>query len=325
VLSVSFASRIPLGGNLPGTRVAPHDGASPSPSPAQTFPYTYVSPDYFQTLGIPLVAGRVFTTGETAAGTPAAVISEALARRFWPASDAVGNRITIGSPTESRFFGRRATYSPSTEVIGVVREIYSNSLSSPDAGAVYLPKPPDEWSGIVMVRAVGDPDRVAGALASEIHAAEPSMPVSIETMHHMIATGEVSAVYRVGAMIFAAIGLVGCALASVGVYSMVAYSVTRKTREVGIRMALGAQRGDVLRLMLGSSLKWIAAGLVVGAGLGAVLSRILASQLLLQGQFLNPAVILVISFLAGVLAILAAYFPARRATTLDPAVTLRFE
>src|SRR5215471_21330677 len=101
VLSVSFASRIPLSGNLPGTRVAPHDGASPSPSPAQTFPYTYVSPDYFQTLGIPLVAGRVFTTGETAAGAPAALISEALARRFWPAGDAVGKRIAIGSPTES--------------------------------------------------------------------------------------------------------------------------------------------------------------------------------------------------------------------------------
>lgn len=95
---------------------------------------------------------------------------------------------------------------------------------------------------------------------------------------------------------------------------------------MGIRIALGAQRADVVRLLLGSNLKWIAAGLVVGIALGVVLSRILASQLLLEGpKFLNPAVILVIAFLTGALAMLAAYFPARRATTLDPAVTLRFE
>jgi putative ABC transport system permease protein len=145
-------------------------------------------------------------------------------------------------------------------------------------------------------------------------------------MNHMISTGEASAVYRIGAMVFAAIGLIGFALAAVGVYSMVAYTVTQQTREVGIRMALGAQRRDVLRLLLGASSKWIAAGLLFGAGLGAVLSRELASQLLLQGGgFLDPAVILTVSALTGGLAMLAAYFPARRATRLDPAVTLRFE
>src|SRR5262249_12037874 len=169
------------------------------------------------------------------------------------------------SPTESRVFGRRATYSPSTEVLGVVRDIYSGNLFGPDVGAVYLPKPPEEWSGIVLARVAGDPGRMAAAIASEIHAIEPSLPVSIETMHHMIATGEVSAVYRVGAMTFAVIGLVGFGLASVGVYGMMAYSVSRKTREVGIRMAMGAQPGDVLRLLLGASLKWIATGLLLGA------------------------------------------------------------
>ena len=107
---------------------------------------------------------------------------------------------------------------------------------------------------------------------------------------------------------------------------MVAYSVSRKTREVGIRMALGAARGDVVRVLLAGSLKWIAAGLVMGSLLGSVLSRVLASQLFLEGsRALDPVVVAAVSLLTGVLASLAAYFPARRASALDPAVTLRFE
>jgi ABC-type antimicrobial peptide transport system permease subunit len=127
-------------------------------------------------------------------------------------------------------------------------------------------------------------------------------------------------------MIFAVIGIIGFALASVGVYSMVAYSVSRKTREVGIRMALGARRADVVRLLLAGSLKWIVAGSVAGAVLGSVLSRVLASQLLLEGQkALDSAVVAALSLLTGAVATLAAYFPARRASALDPAVTLRSE
>jgi len=130
----------------------------------------------------------------------------------------------------------------------------------------------------------------------------------------------------VGAIVFTAIGLLGFALAGVGIYSIMAFSVSQQTREVGIRMALGAQRGDVLRLLLGTGLRWIGAGLLIGASLGAILSRVLASQLLLEGRgFLDPAVIAGISVLTGMLALAAAYFPARRATRLDPALTLRFE
>jgi len=326
VVSVAFASRIPLGGNLTTTRIAALNGSSVQTSGEQRFPYTYVSPQYFQTLAIPLVAGRTFDVRDTVAGASVAVVSEALARRFWPGDDAVGKRIGVGSPAETQFFSRGTTYSPSTEIIGIVRDVYSGNLSSPDGGAVYLPKSRDEWSSIVLVRVAADPDQVAGALAAEVRAAEPWMPVSTETMRHMIATGEVSAVYRVGAMIFAVIGIIGFALASVGVYSMVAYSVSRKTREVGIRMALGARRADVVRLLLAGSLKWIAAGSVAGAVLGSVLSRVLASQLLLEGQkALDSAVVAAVSLLTAAVATLAAYFPARRASALDPAVTLRSE
>jgi macrolide transport system ATP-binding/permease protein len=325
VLSVSFATRIPLGGNITSTRVAPQDDGA-LPAQQQQFPYTYISQNYFQTLGIPLLRGRGFTAQEIASNAAVAVISDGLARRFWPNEDAIGKRIAVGSRSEVHFAGRRAPFSPSTQVIGIAREVYSASLTAPDSGAVYLPKPADEWNGHVFVRLAGDPNTVSGALVREVHSAEPSLPVSVETLQHMISSGDTSAVFRVGAIVFATIGLLGFGLAAVGVYSMVAYSVSQQSREVGIRMALGAQRADVLRLVLSGCLKWIGAGLLLGAGLGAVLARVLASQLFLQGQrFLDPAVILGVSGLTGALALLAAYFPARRAARLDPALTLRFE
>jgi macrolide transport system ATP-binding/permease protein len=322
VLSVSFASRIPLGGNITATRAIPLDQSTQE----QQYPYAYVSREYFQTLGIPLVRGRTFTEQEVATGAPVAVVSETLARRFWKGGDAIGKRIALGSPGESHFPGQRAPLSSSTEIIGIARDVYSMNLTAPDPGAIYIPKPLDDWNRFVFMRVTGDPSLTAAAVVREVHAAEPGLPVSTETLHHMITTGETSAAFRVGAMLFGAIGLIGFALASVGVYSMVAYSVSQQTREVGIRMALGAQRADVLRLLLRGNVKWIAAGLLFGIGLGVVLSRVLASVLWLQGSgFLDPAVILATSVVTGAFALLAAFFPARRATRLDPAVTLRFE
>lgn len=326
VVSVSLASRVPLGGNITTTRVAPQGVASTTLAPAQQpFPYTYVSQDYFQTMGMTLVRGRSFTAREIAANAPVTVITESLARRFWPDGDAIGKRLALGSPTEVHFSGWRGPNSAGTEVIGIARDSYSMSLTAPDPGAVYLPKPENEWNGLIFLRVAGDPTSIAQQLIHEVHAAEARLPVSAETMKEVIATGETTA-FWVAATVFAGIGLVGFALAAIGVYSMAAYSVSRQTREVGIRIALGAQRRDVVRLLLGGAMRWIAAGLAVGAGLGAILSRVLSSQLVLPGQrFLDPTVILGISLGAGALALLAAYLPVRRATRLDPAMTLRFE
>jgi predicted permease len=338
VVSAGFASRIPLGGNVTSTRVAPQTaGSQPGPAARQEqFPYTYVSQNYFQTMGIPLLRGRGFTAPEMAASAPVAVISEALARRFWPGGDAIGKRIVLGSATEVHFFGRRGPVSEATEVIGIARDIYSLSLAAPDPGAVYLPQPVDGWNGYLFVRVAGDPNLiaanqaatnlVAANLVHEVQAAEPTLPVTIETMRHMIATGEASIAFQVSAMVFAAIGCLGFALASVGVYSMVAYTVSLQTREIGIRMALGAQKTRVVGGLLLGTLKWISVGLVAGGGIGVVLARVLSSQLLIPGpKFLDPGLIVAVSLVTGALALSAAWFPARRATRLDPAVALRTE
>ena len=321
VLSVSFASRLPLGGNVTTTTVAPQHDAT-SPTERQQLPYTRVSRKYFETLGIGIVRGREFSAEEIASNLPVAVVSDALAARFWPNGDAIGKRIVLGLQGE----GRNAPASQVVEIIGIARDVASVSFAARDGGAIYLPQPRDDWSRLVLLRVAANQSGLSDGLVREIHAAAPGLPVSAETLQHVIATNEIANVFRIGAMVFGAIGIVGFALASIGVYSMAAYTASRQTREVGIRMALGAQRFEILRLVMAGSLRWIASGLVLGAGLGVILSRILATELLLEAQtFLDPGVILAVSVFTGTLAMVAAYFPARRAARLDPAVTLRFE
>jgi putative ABC transport system permease protein len=325
VMSVSSASRAPLGGNTSSTRVAPQAAAAANEQ-RQQFLYSYVSREYFQTLGIRLLRGRTFTAAEVDTDVPVAIVSNSLARRFWPDGDAVGKRLAIGSPTEVHDAGRRAPLWPSAEVIGVAPDIYSVDLTAPDPGAVYLPKLRDEWNSIVLVRVAGNPDVSSGALVREVLAMEPDLAVSVETLRDTMASSGISVVFRVSSMIFGAIGFLGLVLASAGIYSLVAYSVSQRTREVGIRMALGARPVDVVRLILRGSAKSITAGLLLGAGLGVLLSLMLSSRLFLQGaRLIDPLVILGVSLLTGGFAMLASYVPARRVTTLNPATTLRFE
>jgi predicted permease len=325
VTSVSSASRAPLGGNVSSTHIAaaPTDPSAPS---GQPFPYSYVSPDYFQTLGMRFLRGRTFTSAEVDHGAAVAVVSGALAHRLWPNGDALGQRISLGSPTEVHDGGRRAPLSASTEVVGVVSDIYSTDLTAPDPGAVYLPQPSGDRNRLLLVRVAGDANSVAAGLVRDVRAAEPGLTVSAETLYDTMASSGLAVVFRVSAWVFAAVGLVGLALAFVGVYALVAYSVSQQTREVGIRMALGAERRDVIRLLIGEKAKSIAAGIVLGAGLGVLLSAVLSSRVFLQGaRLLDPGVIVAVSLLTGGCALLAAYFPVRRAATLEPSRTLRFD
>jgi predicted permease len=327
IAGVAFASSIPLGGNITTTKVAPAEAAA-STSGQQQFPYVYVSQDYFKTLGIRLRSGRDFTSHEIATNAPVAVISEALAQRLWPGADPIGKRIALGSPAEVHFPGQRAPFSTSTEVIAVAADIYSQYLVSPDAGAVYLPKPPADWNAIAFIRVQGDPNAATANLIREIHAMEPNLAVTAETLTHMISTGEATAAFDVASIVFFAIGMLGFGLASIGIYSMVAYTVAQQTREVGIRMALGAQTSHLLRVLVGESARWILVGLALGVLVGLGLMRLLASQipqLFGTPHLFDTYVILLVSAITGGLALLAAYFPARRATRLDPAMVLRFE
>jgi len=323
IVGVTFVSRTPLSGNVTTTRITRAD--TPPTTEAQRYPYTYVSADFFKTMGIPLRKGREFTAQELATAAPVAVISDGLAHRLWPGENAIGKHLSVGSASETHFLGNRAPLASTIEVIGVASDIYSQDLVLPDPGALYLPKPPNEWNAIALVRVHRDAS-AAAALVNEVHAAEPNLAVNAETLSHMIATGEASASFHVSSVVFLAIGLLGFVLASIGVYSMVAYTVTQQIREVGIRMALGAQRGQLLRVLLAASSRWIGAGLVAGIVLGLSMVRVLGAQIpQLFNQSSDPWVILTVALATGTLAMVAAYFPARRATLLDPATVLRWE
>jgi len=325
ILSVAAASRVPLGGNISTTRVAPQMDASSSPS-GQQFPYTYVSEDYFQTLGIPLLHGRAFTAAEIRTSAPVAIVSDGLARRFWPNGEALGKHMALGSPTEVHYAATHVPLSSSTEIIGIARDIYSMDLNAPDPGAIYLPQPTDDASSVLLLRISGKANVFLSSVARQLGAVEPGLTISVQTLHDTINSGGMAATFRLSAAIFAAIGLIGFVLAAVGVYAISAYSVSQQTREVGIRMALGAQSRDIVWLLIRESAKSIAAGLLLGAGLGVILSLLLSSRFFLQGtRLLDPAVILAVSLLTGTLAMIASYLPVRRATKLDPAMTLRFE
>jgi predicted permease len=327
VLSVSEASRVPLGGNITSTSVMPQQDSVSSPDGQQVqFPYSYVSKDYFQTLGIKLLRGRTFTDLELNTKAPVVIVSNGLARRYWPEGDALGKHVSLGSPSAVHDIGDRALVLPSAEIVGIASDIYSMDLTRPDPGAVYLPIPSDEWNRFFLVRVTGGSYSAAAALGGEVRAAEPGVNASVETLHETIISGGIAVAFRVSAMIFAAIGLIGFVLASVGIYALVAYSVSQRTHEVGIRMALGARPGDVVWLFLKESSKSIAAGLLFGAGLGVVLSLLLSSRLFLQGaRLLDPVVILAISLVTGALAIVAVYSAVRRVTALEPATTLRVD
>jgi predicted permease len=328
VRSIATVSRVPLGGNVTSTIIVPQGseivGDSRTGGQAAPFPYSLVSAEYFETLGISLLRGRSFTPQDVTNRAQVAIVSEALARRLWPGKDAIGERITIGSPSQTHFQFQQAPFLESSEIIGVARDVYSVTPIAPDPGALYLPQPTGQWDGNLLVRTNGDPRTVAAALTSEVHSLDRSLSVSFQSLDKVITSEGIFVGTRLCGILFAGIGLLGLILASVGIYSMVGYAVSRRTREIGIRMALGAARSDVLRLVLADSMRPILSGIAVGIVLGTALSRLLSA--LFQGLgLLDLTVLVVVSVFLTAIAMVAAYIPARRATTLDPAATLRFE
>jgi len=328
VTQVAQASRVPLGGNVVNTVVVP-EGSAAALNPqlraqAPQYSVTYISPEFFETLGIPVLQGRTFTPQEIASRASVAVVSTGLAQRLWPGQSPLGKRIAIGSPAQQRFFTDFAVISDSTEIVGEVGEIRSVSTIALDSGALYLPRPATGWNGNLLLRTAGDPRTVATALAAEVQSVDSNLSVSFQTLDAMMTSEGAFVATRMIGIVFSIIGSLGLFLASVGIYSMVGYTVSRQTREIGIRMALGAGKMDVLRLILRRSMKPIGAGIIAGIVLGIALS--LAVSAIFPGlTLLDPAVILGVSSLLAAIALLAAYIPARRAARVDPIIALRYE
>ena len=281
-----------------------------------------VSPGYFETLGIPLVRGRDFSPADRAGAPPVAVVDEALARRFFEGEDPVGQLITFDAGPAQ---GRRRI-----EVVGVVRGGADASLGWRPHFFVYLPaEQPLFGEGtmrrmILHARAPRLPrEQTLAALRRETAALDPNVPVlDAGPLAERIDVALLP--QRVAASVAGVFGLVGLALASVGIYGIVSYTVAQRTREIGVRMALGAQRGDVLALILRRGLRLSLYGIALGLA-GAFVATRLLEEMLYGLSATDPVTFASVSLLLAAVALLASYVPARRATKVDPMVALRYE
>ncbi len=316
VSGVGMATRLPLLSAL--NNVTSTLDIESRPLPAGQRPeidFRRASTDYFQTLGIPLLKGRTLTEADVANSTGAVVINEALAKRFWPGEDPLGKHLRTGPSSD------QAPWQTVVGVVGNIRhltleleprpELYYHTNSNPPTGPVFV------------IRTKGDPHNVIAAARAQVRQLDRNLPVAnVSTMEQLVAQ---SLVQRRFAMllfgIFAGLALV---LAGVGIYGVVSYSVAQRTQEIGVRMALGAARSDVLRLVLGQGMKLALLGVTIGLGLAVALTRLM-QNLLFGVRATDPLTFGLIALLLASVALLACYIPARRATKVDPLVALRYE
>jgi macrolide transport system ATP-binding/permease protein len=329
VSSVAQASRGPVGG-IRWVPVAPQDAVLPAPdasgSESPAAGYSYVTSNYFETLGIPIVRGRPFNPREAEGQAPVVVISEATARRFWPNEDAIGKRIRIGSDQGTMSFpGESDPFIASSEVIGIARDVRSLDLRKIDESYLYLPLSQSrQWTSTLLVRTGSDPRLLLPAIGHEVRRLDANLPVIAAPLNTMVSMDPYFVVSRIGGILASIVGGLGLLLACMGVYGMVSYSVAQRTREIGIRMALGAQDLQVLRLVVQDGFRPIAAGILAGIAAAAAVARLLAATLFGLSS-MDAVSFSGVSLLLACIALLATWLPARRATQVDPMVALRYE
>jgi len=288
----------------------------PTPTPEQTVQVAIqaVSADYFRVLQIPVRQERVFTSREDGESLPVAVISERLARQHWPKEVAISKKIQLGATVEE---------TPSITIIGMVGDVRRH-WSDHNFEALYLPyQHLGERSMSVALRLVGNPKSVMPSLRAQLKLVDPEQPITqVKMLNEIIA--ESMAGLRLPAGILAFLGVLAALLAGAGVYSVMGYAVIQRKKEIGIRMALGAQRGDVLRLIVGDAAKLSLVGLAIGLPGAFALSRVLGS-LYAGAAPLNMLSVLALAFASVGLVMLGSLSPAAKAAKIDPVITLQNE
>jgi predicted permease len=309
VQSATLADFSPLSFTIHSDFVQP-EGYVPRLHESMEIDRGLVGPNYLQTLRTPLLAGRDITTQDNAATAPTAIVNQALVNRYWPGQNAIGKRIQVA--------GGWCT------VVGVAANGKYRRMTYSAAPLVLVPLMQRYWGGgILHVRTSGDPQAMASAVEQTIHSLNPDLPLFNQTtLKQNMQMGSVFE--RIAASFAGSFGLLALVLAAVGIYGVVAYTTRQRTHEIGIRMALGAGKGDVFRHVLGQGLRLTLAGLAVGIAVSVILTRFLRGMLFGVGAadwltFATVAVALCLVALA------ACYFPARRAASVDPMQALRTE
>jgi putative ABC transport system permease protein len=295
-----------------------NEGTGVGTTAGQTAMANVIGPDFFATLGIPIVRGRDFTSTDTETTPLVAIVSESMAKHFFPGGDPIGKRFSTGY---SRSGNPRGDW---VEIVGLVRDSKYASLSEPDRPVVYMPLAQRHETGVTLyVRASGALGPVVAQIRREIQAIEPNLPVAdTQTMTETIATSLYAP--RMGAMLLALFGGLALLLASVGIYGVLAFSIARRTREIGIRVALGADRRSVTTLVLREGMSLVGLGLAIGLGAGFYLSQSVKTFLFDVSPRDLTTFATVPCVLAAV-ALVACYVPARRALRVDPLTALKAE
>jgi predicted permease len=312
VQSAALADWVPLGLSWNGAGIAP-DGYVPQPHEDMNVASVVVSPNYFHTMQIPLVAGRDFTSADTEKSETVVVINQALADRFWPRENPLGKGIVISSLANSK-----------ARVIGVVRNTNFATLNEAPQAALYQTEFQIPAPGMtVHVRVAGDPLAIAATVEKTIQELNPNLPVfDVRSLHAQVLFASIS--QRIAGTFVGAFGVVALILAGVGIYGVIAYTTRQRTREIGIRMALGARRIEVVRLVLRQGTWLTCIGIALGLVLSLALTRFL-SGLLFGVKPTDVATFAGVAVLLCVVALAACLLPARRATRVDPMVVLRYE
>jgi putative ABC transport system permease protein len=271
-------------------------------------------------MGIPLRQGRYFDEADNERSMPVAIINETMARQYWPDQNALGKRFRLGDSDAKR-------WPQWMTVVGVVADIRQMGVDAPVKAEMYLPYQQNNshWHAphMLAIRVDGDPMGMVAAVSREIHAVDPDQPISvIETMAKLL--GEETDQRRVGMILLATFAGIALLLAALGIYGVLAYFVAQRTREIGVRVTLGAETRDVLMMVMKQGMRLTLFG--VGTGLigGLALARLMKSLLFGVSASDPPTFAAVAALLTGV-ALLACYIPARRATKVDPMVALRCE
>jgi putative ABC transport system permease protein len=333
VQSVSQALRQPLSGAAAVTPITLDEQAYDPDRPLSA-KYNFVSPTHLTTLGIPLVRGRNFTEQEANSGAPVVVISESTAQELWPQlkdpGAAIGKHIGIGAAAPKADAdnpqaktGPIAKNFPQYEVIGVADNTRSGRATQPDETFLYAPLKPDSSLGeYLLVRTTGEPQSVMAAVRGEAAALDPRLNVVVQRTAEHLQFQMIP--FRVAASMAATLGLLALFLATVGLYGVMSFVVTQRTREIGIRISLGAEPRAVVALILRQGLRLIVYGVALGLAGGAGISRLLAAALVDLSP-LDPLAFGGVSACLTLVALLACWIPARRATKVDPLTALRHE
>jgi putative ABC transport system permease protein len=314
VQAAGATATLPLSGGNWGRSLTVEGYPVLSVGQAPMIQHTVITPDYFRTLRIPILVGRDFSERDTKDAEKVTIIDERLAREYWPNESPIGKRVRFGPPEDNE---------PWHTVVGVVGAVRHQRLDAETRKSVYLPHLQVSVNGLALVVQARNPSSLVGALRAQIREMDPDLPVTdLKLMEEVVSQSIWQS--RLYAILFGVFAGVAMLLAAVGIYGVMSYSVTQRTQEIGIRMALGAQVRDVLQLVVRGGLWLSLVGVAIGLIGSLALTRLLRT-LLFGVTPTDAGTFIAVSLILLLVALLACYIPARRATKVDPLVALRYE